>query len=783
MVGQMRLRVIGTALLLVWASLILVIAFLMGTPTSIVTQLALCAFAIGTIILMKPFAQSGWPRFVLLAVGSTIVLRYWLWRVTSTLPDPDDTLSFVLAVVLLIIETYSIAVFFLNAFLISDPTTRTIPPSIHDVADLPTVDVLIPSYNEPTEMLAVTLAAAKNMIYPENKRKVVLCDDGGTDEKCSDSDPQKALAAQKRRAELQKLCADLGITYSTRSKNEHAKAGNMSAALEKLNGELVVVFDADHVPTRDFLARTVGYFQDDPKLFLVQTPHFFINRDPIERNLGLTAYCPPENEMFYGLIHRGIDRWGGAFFCGSASVLRRKALDDVGGFSGETITEDAETALDIHSRGWKSLYLNRAMIGGLQPETFASFIVQRGRWATGMIQMMMLKNPLFKRGLTFTQRLCYLNSMNFWLFPIVRLVYVLAPLTYLMFGVQIFRASLEEAVAYSLTYVLVSFLVQNALFAKYRWPFISEIYETAQAPYLAKAIVNTVLHPRKARFNVTAKDETLATDYISPIYKPLLFVFLLCVLAVILTIVRWIMLPGDRQVLSLVGGWAIFNLLLVSLALRATCEKQQRRASPRINMRAPALVALPGSDKPSRAGTIIDASTTGAQIVIDRDTTGPAYNEGDTVVFMPRFADAKHLEYPVRGIIRAMGKKGDKTFLRMVFPTHQPAEAKEAVAFLIFGNSDNWLRMREIDHRSIGFTHGTLYILWMALKSLPKTIRDYLDEPARRKNAATTNAINHPAHLVAFGTDFFDEPSASSLNPEIPKSGNAAEAKQSGVAI
>ncbi|MCE6966913.1 glycosyltransferase, partial [Cereibacter sphaeroides] len=86
----------------------------------------------------------------------------------------------------------------------------------------------------------------------------------------------------------------------------------------------------------------------NPRLFLVQTPHFFINKDPIQRNLELPASCPAENEMFYALIQRGLDRWDGAFFCGSAALLRRAALDAVGGFSGQTITEDAETALDLH---------------------------------------------------------------------------------------------------------------------------------------------------------------------------------------------------------------------------------------------------------------------------------------------------------------------------------------------------------------------------------------------------------------------------------------------------
>ena len=323
---------------------------------------------------------------------------------------------------------------------------------------------------------------------------------------------------------MQALCAELGVIYSTRARNEHAKAGNMSAALARLDGDLVVVFDADHVPSRDFLARTVGYFIQDPKLFLVQTPHHFINPDPIQRNLGLIS--PPENEMFYGMIHRGLDRWGGAFFCGSAAVLRRKALDSVGGFAGETITEDAETALEIHSQGWRSLYLDRAMIAGLQPETFVSFIQQRGRWASGMVQMLILKNPLFRRGLKPLQRLCYINSMSFWFFPLIRLVYLLAPLTYLFFGIEIVVTTFREAMAYVLSYMAVVLLVQSAIFSRYRWPLISEVYEIAQAPYLASAILRTILRPRGAKFNVTAKDETLAEDYISPIYKPLAGLFL-----------------------------------------------------------------------------------------------------------------------------------------------------------------------------------------------------------------------------------------------------------------
>lgn len=725
---------------------------LASVPTSNAAQAMLGVTAVALVGLLKPFAHKLLPRIALMAIASIIVTRYFVWRITSTLPDLDLNLSFILAGLLLLTETYSILVFFLNAFIAADPVVRDLPPQVQ-AKDLPTVDILVPSYNEPVEMLSITLSAAKNMIYPSKLRRVVLCDDGGTDQRCNAADPALAASAKDRRQQLQQLCRDLGVIYSTRERNEHAKAGNMSAALARMDGDLVVVFDADHVPSRDFLARTVGYFAQDPKLFLVQTPHFFINNDPIERNLGLI--CPPENEMFYGKIHPGLDRWGGAFFCGSAAVLRRAALDSVGGFAGETITEDAETALEIHSKGWRSMYLDRAMIAGLQPETFASFIQQRGRWATGMMQMLILKNPLLRKGLSPLQRLCYINSMSFWLFPLIRLAYLVAPLTYLFFGVEIFVTTANEAAAYVLSYMAIVLLVQNAIFARQRWPLISEIYEIAQAPYLAGAILRTVLRPRAAKFNVTAKDETLAEDYISPIYRPLLILFALTLAGVFALVVRWIAFPGDRSVLFVVGIWAVLNTLLVSLSLRAVAEKQQRRAAPRVSMREPATVSWPGIDGPLPA-SVIDASTSGIGIELAGGgalRVPPLLSE---VVVRPSFPHAPHLERDVRArLLKTSSAASGATVLNLKFVPEQAIDVREAVAHLIFGSSDRWLQQRQATQAGKGLLTGLFYVLKLILRSIPMTIRDFRREPARRKRVGQANLRNAtPAHLVAFGADF-----------------------------
>jgi len=755
---------------LFWAALTALILLLASTPTSTQVQALLGIVAVAIVLVLKPFARRRIvPRLAMLAVASMLILRYWIWRLTETLPSLDAPGSFAVAMLLFAVETYAIGVFFLTAFINADPVDRALPKRVR-AADLPRVDILVPSYNEPAEMLGVTLSAAKQIFYPADKLCVVLCDDGGTDERCAHANAELAAGARARRAELQKMCSELGVMYNTRRRNEHAKAGNMNAALEKLTGDLVAVFDADHVPSRDFLARTVGYFVENPRLFLVQTPHFFINPDPIQRNLGLSRQCPAENEMFYTDIHRGLDRWQGAFFCGSAAVLRRAALVEVGGFSGETITEDAETALDIHSRGWESLYLNRAMIAGLQPETFATFIQQRGRWATGMVQMLLLKNPLFRKGLSVQQRLCYVNSMSFWLFPLVRLGFLIIPLFYLFFGLEIFVATGDEVLAYMVSYLLVSFLVQNALFGRVRWPLISEVYEVAQAPYLGLQILKTIVRPRAAKFVVTAKDETLSEDFISPIYLTLLLLFLLLAAGLAAAVVRWIMFPGDRTTIEVVGGWALFNFLLAGLALGAVSERQQRRGVPRLAVEAPASVWLPDGDRkgPEFEGRITDASTGGAglRILMPEDGNPSAeklrtLEPGATLVLRPRFTEAQDLERDVLTEVRSVSRKPDGVVLGLHFVPEQSMKTRECIAHLIFSDSENWRHLREDQTRERGLLSGLIYVFRLSLLTIPRTLLALMREPARRRRSVARDPKGDvPVHLLAFGAD---------INPASPQ--------------
>ncbi len=364
-------------------------------------------------------------------------------------------------------------------------------------------------------------------------------------------------------------------------------------------GELVVVFDADHVPARSFLTETVGYFDLDPRLFLVQTPHFFINPDPLERNLRTFSIMPSENEMFYGVIQRGLDKWNAAFFCGSAAVLRREALVTTNGFSGLTITEDCETALELHSRGWNSVYVDKPLIAGLQPETFASFIGQRSRWAQGMMQILRFQFPPFKRGLHLGQRLCYMSSTLFWLFPFNRWIFLISPFFYLFFSLEIFVASGAEFMAYTTSYMAVNLMMQNYLYGRYRWPWISELYEYIQSVYLLPAVVSVMLNPKKPTFKVTAKNESLDKSYISELGRPFFIIFALLALAVGVTLWKVVTQPYQADVTLVVGLWNVLNLIIAGCALGVVSERQSDRQSQRINVERWCKIEIEGQGIPA----------------------------------------------------------------------------------------------------------------------------------------------------------------------------------------
>lgn len=720
----------GLAAILRWAGWLgcgLFMLVLVTQPVSVPAQAALSLVVVVGLIAIGCLPRSGWSRYLFLALGSTVLLRYLYWRVTSTLPPFADTLGFGFGIVLLGAELFCAFVLAVSLIINADPLRRKALPR-EDDARLPTVDVFIPSYNEGEDILAMTVAAAKAMDYPADKLTVWLLDDGGTDQKCNDADEAKAAAAWRRRVSLQALCRELGAVYLTRTRNEHAKAGNLNNGLRHSKAEIVVVFDADHAPFRQFLRETVGHFAADPKLFLVQTPHVFINPDPIEKNLRTFERMPSENEMFYGVTQRGLDKWNGSFFCGSAALLRRAALKTTGGFSGITITEDCETAFELHAQGWTSLYVDKPLIAGLQPETFSSFIGQRSRWCQGMFQILMLKNPALRAGLKPIQRIAYLSSMTFWFFPIPRLIFMLAPLLHIFFDVKIFVSSVDETIAYTLSYVAVNMLMQSYLYGHVRWPWMSELYEYVQGVFLARAIVSVVASPRKPSFNVTAKGLSLENDHLSELAWPFFAIFALLALGVGTAVFRYLFEPGVTALMLVVGLWTGFNLLIAGVALGAVAERKQADRHPRLAIARRGRLIVEGQ---SIAVAIENVSAGGCAVLIAKPPVGLGIEAETThglLEIEPLPGNPRRAPLAVR-VCRAT-TVGDTLQCGLAF-ADLPTHAYPAVAELMYGDAGAIQRFLEGRRKPVGLIRGSVrFAIWGVTEPV-RAIVYALKPPAR----------------------------------------------------
>ncbi|AZO08458.1 UDP-forming cellulose synthase catalytic subunit [Mesorhizobium sp. M3A.F.Ca.ET.080.04.2.1] len=695
-------------IVLQWAMASVCVITMVSLPISLETQLVASMSVLLAMMILKLVRPDGIWRLIALAFGTAIVMRYVYWRTTSTLPPVNQLENFIPGVLLYLAELYSVMMLALSLFVVALPLPSR-PSRANSNDRLPTVDVFIPTYNEDPDLLANTMAAARGMDYPPDRFTVWLLDDGGTLQKRNSDRIVDATNAERRHARLQKLAADLGVNYLTRDRNEHAKAGNLNNGLATSTGELVAVFDADHAPARDFLKKTVGYFDEDPRLFLVQTPHFFLNPDPVERNLKTFEKMPSENEMFYGIIQRGLDKWNASFFCGSAAVLRRSALVETNGFSGVSITEDCETAVELHARGWHSVYVDKPLIAGLQPATFASFIGQRSRWAQGMMQILRFRFPPLKRGLSIPQRLCYMSSTLFWLFPFPRAIFLVAPLFYLFFDLQIFTASGGEFMAYTLSYMIVNLMMQNYLYGAFRWPWISELYEYVQTVHLLPAIVSVILNPRKPTFKVTAKDESIATSRLSEIGKPFFVIFGVLLVGVAMTAYKVYTEPYKADVTLVVGGWNLLNLIMAGCALGVVSERGERAATRRVKVSRRADFEIDGK---WYKGTIENVSAFGARLtVLDAELEDLAKDARAGIRFK-LFADGTEAVLPVA--IRNFERTSDGIAVGCLY---QPSEAvhHRLVADLIFANSKQWEQFQLSRRGNPGLLRGTGWFLRLAI--------------------------------------------------------------------
>lgn len=246
--------------------------------------------------------------------------------------------------------------------------------------DAPEVDVFITVCGEPIEIVQETIKAASEMHYP--LKQVYILDDGASDE-------------------VRHAAAAWGCRYFSRPAKKDRKAGNLNYGLAHSHGKFILTLDADQVCSPDILEKTMGYFKLSHVAFVQTAQDFCVSEnDPYGNREG----------VFYQVELTGKDAFNAAFSCGSAVIYRRQALNEVGGFSTWNLVEDVHTSYLLHSKGWRSIYVNESFSRGTAPEEIWSFYQQRQQWCTDSVRMLLWDNPLAKRGLSFCQKLQYFTT-------------------------------------------------------------------------------------------------------------------------------------------------------------------------------------------------------------------------------------------------------------------------------------------------------------------------------------------------------------------------------------
>ena len=534
----------------------------------------------------------------MLLIGVLVVARYLPWRINETVL-PADPLTFNGAWIwaLFLIEAVFLADFIKHLVM----RCRTIDRKEQaneaqkrleqqPQSEWPAVDIFIPTYNEPLEVLERSILGALAQDYPHFK--VWILDDGHRDW-------------------LRDYCAEHGAAYLAREDRSHAKAGNLNNGFKNSSAPFVTVFDADFVPYKWHLRRVIGLFSN-PSLGIVQTPQHFFNRDPVQQNLWVADMWPDEQRLFFDKQAPAMDAWGAMFCCGSCVTYRREAVEAIGGIPTESITEDILTTLEMLRKGYETVYLNERLSVGLAAENLEAFYVQRQRWCQGGIQTLFLKAGPLGPQLNFMRRI--LLFPIYWLFHIpARLVILLVPAIYFWFGLEpLANARAEEILFWQVPVLAAGWMSSIWYNGRQAYPIINDGPAALVSVRLFPVVVSSLIRPFGRPFQVTPKGRLTERGGISAID-----VSVLAIILALNVIGFFINIPVDTRIveqdglIAVAGFWATYNSAVLTIALLMSFESSTRRIQERFPVHIEATICANQRQYPC---TVTDMSLGGANL-------------------------------------------------------------------------------------------------------------------------------------------------------------------------
>lgn len=681
-----------------------------GTPE----EVALPAIAMLIFCLaLRWVPLNNWTRLAVKLLVLAVAVRYLSWRLTATL-NFHHWIGTAFSVVLLALElTCHLSLLFYTLQTIwSTDGQRQKEADRYGKLVLageyaPTVDVFIPTYNEPAYIVRRTVIGVQAMNY--SNKKVYILDD-------------------TRRSEMLTLAAELGCEYITRPNNDHAKAGNLNNALQHTQGELIALMDADFVPFRHFLDRTIGFFSD-PHNTLVQTPQNFYNPDYHARNLGLTQVMPNDLEHFYGTLQSHRDVANSVICCGSCYVIRRKDIEAIGGYFTKCCVEDYQTSIKLLLNGARIVYLNETLSMGESTRTFIDFLDQRLRWLQGNFQVYFCGKDLPIWQLNWVQRTFLVNQFIHCFQAVFRFGFLVSPIISLYSGVAPFIAPLSEVIYYFAPFWIL-LLAMHGWSADYRTSqFWAEVHEVAFCFPALKRLSEMVRNPFGKVSKVTRKGvKAEEKNYNWPQTLPLIVLLALSLGGVGLNLygsfAGWWPMP-DLNLLPQFF-WVLYNSIILIVAILSSIDQPVRRTLDRFPLQINCHIVAHGQ---GYQGMSLDLSEEGGRITLldspqwDQPpssialTLGPEAGQAFQQDRLNRNTVPGETSNIVASVVRWLP---DRQELQLQF-THIPHCAQRQLIELLYCDTNGWKQRRKL-----GGADGLLALILsiVQLRPILKTYRD-----------------------------------------------------------
>ncbi len=533
--------------------------------------------AAGASMALLPWMnRQGWWRVLALGFTIFLTLRYIIWRFLETIPPQAETLNFTIGSIFFAIEASAIIGVLMSLVTLMRTRNRSVEVEanrewLFSRKDMPTVSVFICTYNEEKEILERTIIGAMAMDYPDYD--VWVLDDG-------------------RRGWLKDLAQEIGCNYLTRPDNNHAKAGNINHALDYIakHGvppDFISILDADFVPGKNFLWRTLTLFRDE-EVGVVQTPQHFSNPDPIQANLSAAECWPDEQRYFFDVVMASKDAWGTAFCCGTSSVIRYSALHKIGGFPVDSVTEDYLITLRMLRSGYRTVYLNERLSLGLAPEGLQEYVTQRSRWCLGFIQILRSPDGPFAlgNGLRPVHRLALIEGFLYWSGSyLIRIAGLVVPILYLLFGIHALDVDVVEGISYFLPYLVAQVALITWLSEGRILPILTDVSQLLASREILTAVGVGLVKPKGHKFQVTAKGGDRSKTIVQwQMMRPFLLLLVLTLAGIV-----WAFYINENSSLqdssAIALYWSWYNIIVLLVAIAVLIEKPRQRKNERFKGR------------------------------------------------------------------------------------------------------------------------------------------------------------------------------------------------------